>query len=106
VLASVGASLKRDSVDARIIEEIRTGTAKYGKTFDGGGNGIIDSQKDVGGWPELKSEPAPEDGDHDGMPDSWETEKGLNPADAADGPMDRDGDGYTNLEEYLNFLAP
>jgi hypothetical protein len=106
VLAGVGASLKRDSVDTRIIEEIRTGTAKYGKTFEGGGNGIIDSQKDVGGWPELKSEPAPEDGDHDGMPDSWETEKGLNPADDKDGPLDRDGDGYTNLEEYLNFLAP
>lgn len=106
VLAGVGASLRRDSVDARIIEEIRTGTAKYGKSFEGGGNGIIDSQKDVGGWPELKSEPAPEDGDHDGMPDAWEKEKGLNPADDKDGPLDRDEDGYTNLEEYLNFLAP
>jgi len=106
VLAGVGASLVRDSVDIRIVEEIRTGTAKFGKSFEGGGNGIIDSQKDVGGWPELKSEPAPEDGDHDGMPDAWEKEKGLNPADEKDGPLDRDGDGYTNLEEYLNFLAP
>jgi hypothetical protein len=106
VLAGVGASLVRDAVDARIIEEIRTGTAKYGKSFEGGGNGIIDSQKDVGGWPDLKSTTPPEDSDHDGMPDTWEKEKGLNPADGADGPLDRDDDGYTNLEEYLNFLAP
>ncbi len=106
VLAGVGASLVRDSVDLRLIEEIRTGTAKFGKTFEGVGNGIIDSQKDVGGWPELKSTAPPEDGDHDGMPDAWEKDKGLNPADAVDGPLDRDNDGYTNLEEYLSFLAP
>lgn len=106
VLAGVGASLARDAVDARIVEEMRTGTAQYGKSFDGGGNGIIDSQKDVGGWPELKSAPAPEDRDRDGMPDAWERERGLNPDDPADGAMDRDGDGYTNLEEYLNTLAP
>lgn len=106
VLAGAGASLARDSVDARLVEEMRTGTAQFGKSFDGGGNGIIDSQKDVGGWPELKSTSAPEDGDHDGMPDAWETEEGLIPADDSDGPLDRDGDGYTNLEEYLNFLAP
>lgn len=106
VLANVGASLHRDAVDQRVIDEIRTGTAKYGKSFDGGGNGIIDSQNDVGGWPELHSEPAPEDTDHDGMPDAWENEHGRNPGDPGDGPEDADGDGYTNLEEYLNALAP
>ena len=64
------------------------------------------SSTDVGGWPELKSKPAPVDTDGDGMPDDWELSQGLNPKSAADGPLDRDGDGYTNVEDYLNSLAP
>ena len=65
---------------------------------------IIDSQKDVGGWPAYASGPAPADADADGMPDDWERAHGLDPADPADGP--RAGrDGYTNLEVYLNELA-
>lgn len=67
--------------------------------------GIIDSQQDVGGWPELKSAAAPADSDHDGMPDAWEREHGLDPAN----PADRNGlgsNGYTNLENYLNSIAP
>jgi pectate lyase len=100
VLAHVGCSFpNRDSIDARIIDEVRTGTAKYGK------NGIITTPKDVGGWPELKSKPAPADTDEDGMPDEWEQAHGLNPNDAADGTKDRDGDGYTNVEEYINGLV-
>lgn len=38
------------------------------------------------------------------MPDVWERQRGLNPA-LDDSASDRDGDGYTNLEEYLNALA-
>lgn len=106
VLKSAGASLARDSVDTRIIDEIRTGTARFGATYGGGGKGIIDSQRDVGGWPELKSTAAPADADGDGMPDDWERRHGLNWNDAADGALDRDGDGYTNVEEYLNLLTP
>jgi fructan beta-fructosidase len=104
VLQHAGASLLRDSVDTRIVEEIRNGTAQFGETYKGGGKGIIDSQAAVGGWPELRSEAAPVDSDHDGMPDEWETALGLDPTNASDGPTDRDGDGYTNLEEYLNGL--
>ena len=105
VLEKAGASLVRDTVDARIIEEIRNGTAQYGETYAGGGKGIIDSQKAVGGWPELQSASAPPDGDLDGMPDAWETGKGLDPA-KDDSAADRDGDGYTNIEEYVNSIAP
>lgn len=106
VLAHVGCSRpRRDSLDTRIIEEVRTGTAKFGATWGGGGKGIIDSQDNVGGWPELKGGQAPADGDQDGMPDAWETSHGLNPADASDAAGDRDGDGYTNVEEYINSLA-
>ena len=40
------------------------------------------------------------------MPDDWERTTALNPQDPTDGPKDRDGDGYTNLEDYLNSLVP
>ena len=105
VLARAGCSLARDSVDARIIGEIQAGTAQYGETYGGGGKGIIDSQKAVGGWPELRSAAAPQDSDHDGMPDDWERKQGFDPNTAADGALDQDQDGYTNLEEYLNSLV-
>jgi hypothetical protein len=105
VLAQAGCSLSRDAVDQRVIREIRTGTATYGETYRGGGKGIIDSQRAVGGWPELRSKPAPVDSDHDGMPDDWEKAHHLDPKNAADGALDGNGDGYTNLEEYLNSLV-
>ena len=95
-LVECGATLpKRDSADTRLMEEIRGGTGK-----------IIDSQDDVGGWPVLQSAPAPLDSDNDGMPDEWETAHKLNPADPNDGNGDADGDGYTNIEEYLNGTDP
>lgn len=100
VLARVGCSLpKRDSADARIIEEVRSGTATHG-------NGIINSPSDVGGWPELKSGTAPADSDNDGAPDEWESRYGLDPKDVADNVKDNDNDGYTNVEEYLNGTDP
>jgi hypothetical protein len=95
VLAHAGASLHRDAVDQRIVEDVRNGRGK-----------LIDSQEQVGGWPMLHSAPAPADQDRDGMPDAWEKAHGLNPTDPADRNADRDGDGYTNLEEYLNSLCP
>ena len=105
VLADAGAVLpKRDALDQRIIKETRTGTATYGGVT-GEGSGIIDTQDQVGGWPLLTSEPAPIDSDRDGMPDSWETEKGLNPSDPNDASRTIAGDGYTNLENYLNYLT-
>ncbi|MBB5353430.1 pectate lyase [Haloferula luteola] len=110
VLADAGATLpKRDPIDARIVEEVRMGSATYGgsygkgdsKSEDSGPCGIIDSQNDVGGWPELKSGEALADSDHDGMPDAWEKKNGLNPEDPADGNRVA-ADGYTMLERHLN----
>jgi pectate lyase len=107
VLRHAGASLpERDPIDARIVEEVRTGTARFGETYGGGGKGIINSQTAVGGWPHLESRPAPSDTDGDGMPDGWESRHGLNANDAADGAKDQDADGYTNVEEYLNGTDP
>ncbi len=101
VLDKAGASLKRDAVDARIVEEVRTGVATSGKNR----NGIIDSQNDVGGWPELKAAPAPLDTDKDGIPDEWEHANGLDPQNAADARYYKAGTPYTYLEVYLNSLV-
>jgi hypothetical protein len=105
VLNNAGCSLVRDPVDSRIVTEVANGTATYGGTY-GANTGIIDSEATVGGWPTLNSTTAPTDSDHDGMPDAWETANGLNPNDPVDRNDDRNGDGYTNLEEYTNSLCP
>lgn len=98
VVERAGASLVRDVIDQRIVSEVKTGTVTYGNA------GLIDSQTNVGGWPALKSLPAPKDTDRDGMPDKWEKSNGLDPKSATDCNDDRNNDGYTNLEEYLNSL--
>lgn len=95
VLADAGATVpKRDAVDARVINDVINGTG-----------GIINDEDEVGGWPELAPGTPPTDTDHDGMPDDWELAGGLNPSDAGDGATDRDSDGYTNVEEYINGLC-
>ena len=105
VLANVGAVLpKRDSIDIRIIQEVKTGSATYGGTW-GSGSGIIDSQVQVGGYPTIRSTPVPKDTDHDGMPDDWEIDNGLDLSNPDDQNGDLDGDGYSNLEEYLNNIG-
>lgn len=105
VLAHVGASFKRDEVDARIIHDVETGTYSKVVTANGSTNGLIDSQKDVGGWPAYKAASAWVDTDGDGMPDDWERSQGLDPEDPADGAKYNLNPHYTNLEVYLNGLV-
>jgi hypothetical protein len=93
VLARAGASKTRDPVDTRVVAGVRDRTGVQ-----------IDSQRDVGGWPELKSLPAPRDSDGDGMPDAWERSHDLDPK-VADSNDDRNSDGFTNLEEWLADAA-
>lgn len=95
ILPRAGASYPvRDAVDARIVSEVQNGTGR-----------IINSPADVGGYPAYRNGTPPVDTDADGMPDSWESARGLNPSDASDAVLDRDGDGYTNVEEYVNSLV-
>jgi len=94
VLAGAGASHARDAVDQRVLAGVADGSSR-----------IIDSQDTVGGWPELDRGSPWADADGDGLPDAWERRRGLDPASAADGPLDADGDGYTALEDWLNHLA-
>lgn len=105
ILDYAGASISRDAVDQRAVHDTRTGTVTITDGGKGSTNGYIDTQEAAGGWPVLKSLPAPEDSDADGMPDAWELARGLDPDDSADGNKDRDQDGYTNIEEYINSLT-
>jgi len=103
-MADTGANFpKSDSFDARIIKEVagRTFSFKGSKT---GIPGIVDSQRDSGGYPELKPGPAPADTDGDGMPDAWETANHLDPKSPDDGNAYPDKSGYTNLEKYLQWI--
>ncbi|MCA1745711.1 MAG: thrombospondin type 3 repeat-containing protein [Bacteroidales bacterium] len=104
VLAHAGMSMMRDAIDARIVEEVRTGTATYGGSW-GAELGLIDTQATVGGWLEYNSVEAPLDTDGDGMPDAWELANGLDPENAEDGKKYILSPEYTNLEVYLNGLV-
>lgn len=91
---------KRDAVDERVVNMVRTGTVTYAE-----GKGIITDISQVGGYPEYAGKPYV-DADNDGMPTEWEVEHGLDPQDPADAAADLNGDGYTNIEDFLNGLDP
>ena len=120
VLANAGATLpKRDPVDVRVVEQVRTGKITYKEgvklpetqfkhrrlPIDSYKNGIITDISQVGGYPEYTGKPYL-DSDKDGMPDEWETKNGLNPKDASDASLDKNKDGYTSIEDYLNSVVP
>jgi hypothetical protein len=127
VLTHAGATLpRRDAVDQRIIEQVRTGVipprqiargsqekaAFYGyaqkytdELADQVQKGFITDPSEVGGWPEYRGEPY-RDADADGLPDEWEKQHGLNAQDATDAVQDANGDGYTNIEDFINGLDP
>lgn len=84
VLSWVGAYLpKRDSVDERILAEVRAGRGH-----------LINSQTEVGGWPAFPPAVLQPDKDANGIPDAWEKAH-----------RERPTYGYTRIEQYLNSLA-
>lgn len=121
VMDNVGATFpKRDIVDQRVIEQVKTGKVYYDKNLnpedfyqfeyrrlpkDSYKSGIITDIKQVGGYPEYKGKPY-KDSDNDGIPDAWEIKYGLNPNDPSDANGDLNGDGYTNIEKYINGIDP
>jgi len=121
VLDNAGATFpKRDIVDERIIKQVRTGEVYYNKDVeneefyqfehrrlpaDSYKHGIITDIRQVGGYPEYKGTPV-KDSDGDGMPDAWELKYKLNPNDPSDAVKDLNGDGYTNIEKYINGIDP
>jgi|GEM_PF-27622 len=127
VLDHAGATLpRRDAVDERIIRQARTGeipprqmaedSIERAKFYGFQQNvidkiaplvplGFITDPNEVGGWPEYKGRPY-RDSDGDGMPDAWEVKYGLDPNAPADAVLDCNGDGYTNIEKYINGIDP
>jgi hypothetical protein len=103
VLDHAGASFRRDTLDARIVWNVVKGNG-----------GIIDVQggfphgtefiHTLTAWPTLRSQKAPADQDQDGMPDAWEKQHHLNPADPADAAFYTLDTIYTNIEVYLQSL--
>ncbi len=120
VLDHAGATIpKRDEVDTRIVKQARTGVIEYREGLDAKDSkyvkrrlpadsykkGIITDISQVGGYPEYNGTPYT-DSDSDGMPDWWEEKHGLNPNDPADANGDINGDGYTNIEKFINGINP
>lgn len=99
VLAKAGASVSRDSLDARVVEDVRLGRGECGKNK----NGIIDTPSEAGGLPTLSGIPEP-DSDKDGLPDRWEEQNGTNKNNPGDA-VQIVSSGYTNIEEYANDVA-
>lgn len=94
ILETVGASKPvRDSVDVRVVNDFKNGTGT-----------IRDNVSYPGDFPTFSNTAPPADNDDDGMADSWESANGLNTS-TDDSASDQDGDGYTNIEEYLHYLS-
>jgi pectate lyase len=91
--------IRRDTVDARVIQSVRDGTRGHA------GSGYITDPSEVGGWPNLTAGVICPDNDKDGMPNDFESRFGFN-LNSNDGTLDADNDGYTNIEEYLNVSNP
>lgn len=99
VLKYAGASDKRDFADNRIVQAVETYISGASDS-----KGLISSPKDVGNYPEYKTDVPQLDSDGDGIPDEWEFNHNLNPYDGGDGKS-LTKTGYTNLEIYLNSLV-
>lgn len=103
IVQIAGAALIRDAVDVHILKDVKNGSFTY-EGSKGSTNGIIDSQEDVGGFPDLKPGTSLPDSDHDGMPDEWEIKNKLNPEAANANGKDLDKN-YDNIEVYFNDLV-
>lgn len=100
VLKNAGCSLVRDELDKRYVRETETGTFTFNGS-NGSANGLIDSQKDVGGWPAYNSGTVPDDVNADGIADGWLKKNYPNK-----NATETNKNGYTYLEVYLNSLVP
>jgi hypothetical protein len=103
VLKSVGASFKRDTLDARIINDVQHRTGGYIDVQGGYPHGT-DYALTVNAWPNLASKTAPQDSDQDGMPDAWEIQQKLDPNNPSDASQIKLHTFYTNIEVYLNTI--
>jgi hypothetical protein len=111
-LSDVGCTMPVfDAQDQRVVRETLNGTYTYvgSKT---GKKGLIDNEADAGGFEDYGNEVIDLDvfdTDRDGLPNWWEELHGSNPysaeGDFSDANADPDRDGYTALEDYLEWMS-
>ena len=101
VLKYAGASFKRDTIDERVINNVKNGEYPNGSN---GSVGFVDSIYDVGGYCYLYEGEKSADTDADGIPDEWENKNGLDKDDPTDA-VKISSSGYTNIEVYANSLV-
>lgn len=101
VLQKVGASFRRDTLDERIIKNVKDRTGRMIDVQGGYPHGTA-YEMTLNAWPALRSEAAAVDNDKDGMPDDWEKKNGLNPSDPSDAAGYKLSRNFTNIEVYLN----
>lgn len=104
VMLSAGASFKRDTMDQRIILDVRNRTGRFIDVQGGFPHGTA-FELTINAWPALQTLPAPADTDKDGIPDDWERKNGLNAADPADAATNTLHPHFTNIEVYINSLV-
>ena len=104
VLRFAGASYRRDTLDERIINDVKNRTGRFIDVQGGFPHGTPYEQT-TNAWPALRSLPAPADKDRDGMPDEWEIKNRLNPNNPADASHLKLDKYYTNIEVYINSIV-
>ena len=111
VLRYGGCCLRRDAVDERVANDVRTGGYSYvsgDKGSNGSTGGLIDAPEDVGGYVEYTATELEMrnklDSDGDGIPDNWEDMYGLDSADPSDA-LTTHKSGYSWFEYYLSTLV-
>jgi hypothetical protein len=104
VLGDVGASFKRDTLDQRIIRDVKNNRGKIIDVQGGFAHGTK-YEETTKAWPTLNSSKPNIDSDRDGMPDDWEKKNKLNPNNSADASIATLHRFYTNIEVYINQLT-
>ena len=111
VLRYGGCCLRRDAIDERVANDVRTGGYSYvsgNKGSNGSTGGLIDAPEDVGGYVEYTATELEMrnklDSDGDGIPDNWEDMYGLDSADPSDA-LTTHKSGYSWFEYYLSTLV-
>ena len=111
VLSDVGSTQPVfDEHDIRIIDETLNGTYSCKGSYTHK-PGLPDHEQDINGWETYPGNlrDANWDTDLDGLPDWWENVIGTNPnsaeGDFSETNADEDLNGYTNLEEFLQWMG-